>query len=340
MHKIVAEKAYTGGEKDIYLFHLVKGRGVCVEIMNYGATIVSIGLPVNGILKKILLGYEKIEDYFSGTAYLGATIGRFANRISRAAFRMDGKIYQLDKNDGDHYNHGGFGGFHQKIFDFEILDNKLVMYAESPDGEAGFPGNIILTVSYSLSEDNELIMYYTVTADQKTPVNITNHAYFNLSGEKDILGHHLKIESDSFLESDEQFLPTGRKLRTEENPVFDFRSFSEIGKNSLLKNEKIKGYNTYFIAREKTGKLKKLATLRSERSGVSLEVHSTMPGIMIYTGDYLSGGHQPFSGISLEAHGFPDSLNRPEFPQSVVSPVRPLQETIVYHFYVNNHYID
>ncbi len=208
------------------------------------------------------------------------------------------------------------------------------MYAESPDGEAGFPGNIILTVSYSLSEDNELIMDYIVTADQKTPVNITNHAYFNLSGEKDILRHHLKIESDSFLESDEQFLPTGRKLRTEGNSGFDFQLFSEIGKNSLLKNEKIKGYNTYFIAREKTDKLKKLATLRSERTGVSLEVHSTMPGIMIYTGDYLSGGHQPFSGISLEAHGFPDSVNIPTFPQSFVSREKMWRETIMYRFLV------
>jgi len=338
MHKIEAEKTFTEGEKDIYLFHMVNGRGVCVEIMNYGATIVSIGIPVNGIFKKIVLGYEKIEDYFSDNAYLGATIGRFANRISGAVFRMDGKIYQLDKNDDEHCNHGGFGGFHKKIFDFEILDNKLVMYAESPDGEAGFPGNVILTVSYSLSENNELIMDYTVTADRKTPVNITNHAYFNLSGEKDILGHQLKIESDTYLESDAQFLPTGRKLRIEENPGFDFRLFAEIGKNSLLKNEKMKGYNTYFIAREETSKLKKLATLCDERSGVSLEVHSTMPGIMIYTGDYLSGGHQPFSGISLEAHGFPDSPNRPEFPQSVVTPGRLWQETIIYHFFTDIHH--
>lgn len=334
MHKIVARKALIAGEIDIYLFHLTNGRGVCVEIINYGATIVSIGIPVNGILKKIVLGYEKIEDYFSDTAYLGATIGRFANRISGSAFRMDGKIYRLDKNDGDHCNHGGFEGFNRKVFDWKIEDNKLILFAMSKDGEAGFPGNVILTVSYSLSEDNELIMDYTVTADRKTPVNITNHAYFNLSGEKDILGHHLKIESDSFLESDEQFLPTGRKLWVEENPGFDFRSFAEIGKNALLKNEKMKGYNTYFIAREETGKLKKLATLRSERTGVNLEVHSTMPGIMIYTGDYLSGGYQPFSGISLEAHGFPDSLNIPAFPQSFVSKEKVWRETIMYRFLV------
>ena len=180
MHKIVAKKAHAAGEKDIYLFHLTIGRGVCVEIINYGATIVSIGIPVNGILKEIVLGYEKIENYFSDTAYLGATIGRFANRISGAVFRMDGKIYQLDKNDGDHCNHGGFEGFNRKVFDWKIEDNKLILFAMSKDGEAGFPGNVILTVSYSLSGDNELIMDYTVTADQKTPVNITNHAYFNL----------------------------------------------------------------------------------------------------------------------------------------------------------------
>lgn len=332
MQKITVENADTQSEKDVYIFKLTNGRGTCVEIINYGATIISLNLSVKGTAKNIVLRYKNIDDYFSDTAYLGATIGRFANRIYRASFIMDGKTYHLDKNDGEHCNHGGFGGFHQKIFDFEIFDDKLVMSAKSPDGESGFPGNVCMTVSYSLSEDNELTIDYAVTADCKTPINITNHAYFNLSGEKDIFEHELKIESDAFLEFDDAYLPTSRILPVEENPGFDFRFFSEIEKKCLLKNEKIKGFNTYYIARKMTGKLRKLATLRSKRTDVCLEVHSTMPGIMVYTGNYLSGSHLPFSGISLEAHGFPDSPNRPMFPQSYVLQDKMWRETIMYRF--------
>jgi len=323
MCKIETEEFGTIDGQAVYLFRLVNNRGTSVEIISYGATIKSIYITdEKEIIKNILLGYDTLEDYLSDNNYIGATIGRYANRISNASFSIDGKTYFLDKNDGNNCNHGGFCGFNKKLFSHKIEKDKLVLFVESADGEAGFPGNMFMTVSYSLSEENELKIDYTVTADRTTPVNITNHSYFNLSGEKDILKHQLKIESDSYLESDKQFLPTGRILRMEDNPGLDFRSFSEIGKN----------YNSYFIAREKNDKLKKLATLRGVRSGVSLEVYSTMPGIMIYTGDYLSGNHLPFSGISLEAHGFPDSPNRPEFPQSVATPHKAWQETIVYRF--------
>ncbi|MEL7598955.1 MAG: aldose epimerase family protein [Proteiniphilum sp.] len=333
MCKIQSEEFGNVDGQAVYLFRLVNDLGTNIKIISYGATIKSIHLPdEKGKIKSIILGYDTLEKYVSDKSYLGATIGRCANRISNASFVLGGGLYSLDKNDGPNCNHGGYSGFHQKLFDHDVCDDKLILSVQSPDGEGGFPGNITFRVTYQLTDGNELLINYHVSTDRRAPVNITNHAYFNLSGEKTILEHQLKIESDTFLESDDAFLPTGRELGVEENPGFDFRSFSEIGKNSLLKQEKIKGFNTYFIAREKNNKLKKLATLRSVRLGVSLEVYSTMPGIMIYTGDYLSGNHLPFSGISLEAHGFPDSPNRPEFPQSVATPDKAWQETIVYRF--------
>lgn len=319
----------------IQLFRLINERGCRVEIIGYGATIKSINVPdENGKMDNIVLGYETFEDYLAGTSYLGATIGRFANRISNASFGMDGKLYSLDKNDGRNCNHGGFSGFDKKVFKCEVEEGQLSMVAESSHGEAGFPGNIALSVTYRLTDKNELFIDYRVSTDQKTPVNITNHAYFNLSGEETILNHRLKIESDRVLESDHDFLPTGTAMDVRNSPGFDFREFNGVGEAMNLKNEKIKGYNSYFIAREDNNVLKKLATLKSDKKSRSVEIFSTMPGIMVYTGDYLSGLHRPFSGISLEAHYYPDSPNWPHFPQGIYAVGNRWKETILYRIVV------
>ena len=322
------------GGRAVRLFKLVNRKGLSVEIINYGAVIKSICLPEsNGVPENIVLGYERIEDYFSDTHYLGATIGRFANRISNASFRIGSKQYMLDKNDGENCNHGGFSGFNTKLFDCYKEGDKLILRAESFDGEGGFPGNVVLTVSYHLSDENELQMGYHLSTDKRTPVNITNHTYFNLSGEETILRHQLQIESDEFLETDENFLPTGRILKIDDNPAFDFREYREIRKMMQMKQEQIRGYNSYFIARNKNRGLKRLATLKSEKSQRSVTVFSTMPGIMIYSGDFLNGIHAPFSGISLEAHFFPDTPNRPEFSQKIFPRDSIWSETIVYRLF-------
>lgn len=319
------------GGSAVRLFKLVNRKGLSVEIINYGAVIKSICVPEsNGVPENIVLGYDRIEDYLSDTHYLGATIGRYANRISNASFRMGTKLYRLDKNDGENCNHGGFSGFNTKLFDCYKEGDKLILRAESPDGEGGFPGNVVLSVSYHLSDEHELQMDYHLSSDKKTPVNITNHTYFNLSGEDTILRHQLQIESDELLETDENFLPTGRILKTDDIPGFDFSQYREIGKMMQMKQENIKGYNSYFIARDKSSGLKKLATLKSEKSHRCVTVFSTMPGIMLYTGDYLSGNHAPFSGVSLEAHYFPDTPNQPSFPQGIFAEEDNWRETIVY----------
>ena len=333
MSKIESEKFGEIDGQVVHLFRLINNRGCYIEIISYGATIKSINvLGENSEMGNIILGYETLEGYLSNTHYLGATIGRFANRISNASFVMDDNHYFLNKNDGNNCNHGGFTGFDKKVFECQINEGKLSMVVKSSHGEAGFPGNITLTIIYQLTDENELFIDYHVLTDRKTPVNITNHAYFNLSGEENILNHQLKVEADTFIEANVDFLPTGKCLKMENNPCFDFRVFKEIGMMMQLKQEKIGGYNSYFIAREKSKELKKLAILKSEKKNRSVEVYSTMPGIMIYTGDFLSGVHTPFSGISLEAQYYPDSPNQPLFPQDYFAFENYWKETILYRF--------
>ena len=333
MCEIESQEFGRVGGKAVYLFRFVNDPGTNIEIISYGAIIKSIKRPdKKGKIQDIVLGYGTLEDYLSDNNYIGATIGRYANRISDASFSIDGKTYFLDKNDGDNCNHGGFSGFNKKLFDYKIEKDKLILSVESADGEGGFPGNMMLTITYQLAGKNELFIDYDVSADKKTPVNITNHSYFNLSGEKTILKHRLKIESDRVLEFDNNFLPTGNGVDVSNNPGFDFRRFRVIAENMNLKREKMIGYNSYFIAREKNDVLKKLVTLRSEKSDSGVEVFSTMPGVMIYTGDFLSGSHRPFSGISLEAHYYPNSPNHHHFPEKFCECDRNWKETIMYRF--------
>ena len=331
MCKIESEEFGVIDGQVIRLFRLINNKELCVEIISYGATIKSINIPdEKGEIENIILGYDTLEGYLSDNNYLGATIGRYANRISDASFVMDGKSYFLDKNDGTNCNHGGFSGFNKKLFGHKIEDEILILSVESEDGEGGFPGNMILTVTYQLTDKNELFIDYHVSSDKKTPVNITNHAYFNLSGKETILDHQLRIESDKVLVSDDNFLPTGAYIDAKNNPGLDFREFKVLGENMSLKKEKIKGYNSYFISRNTERGLSRLATLKSEEPNRYVEIFSTMPGIMIYTGDYLSGLYRPFSGISLEAHYYPDSPNWPHFPQGIYAEGDNWKETIMY----------
>lgn len=323
--------------QDVYLFKLTNICGTCVEIISYGAIIKSIIVPgATGQGENIILGYDSLEEYLADKNYLGATIGRCANRISNASFKIDGETYFLDKNDGLNCNHGGYSGFNTKLFDYWFEDEKLILVAHSPEGEGGFPGNVKLRVTYQLTDKNELLIDYHVATDRKTPINITNHAYFNLSGESTILNHLLKIESDLILETDGDFLPTGSNIEIKKNTALDFSEFRIIGENMALKKEKKSGYNTYFISNNYEKKLKKLATLKSNATETYLEVLSTMPGIMLYTGDYLSGSYTPFSGVSLEAHYYPDFPNWRNFPQAGYAQNDNWNETIVYKFCISN----
>lgn len=319
--------------KEIVLFKL-SNHSAYVEILNYGATIVSIVVPdKNNQPGNVVLTYDDPEDYFTDKVCLGSTVGRVANRISKAQFELNGNTYFLDKNDGNNSNHGGFNGFNKQIFNFEVKNDKLILSYESKDGEGGFPGNLLFSVIYSFPEENELMIEYKAISDKETIFNPTNHAYFNLSGnKKDILNHELKVFADSYLESDHEFLPTG-KILSVQNTAFDFSDYKKIAQMMPLKNEILKGYNTYFISSGHANKsLRKLASVKEETSGRELTLYSDMPGFMFYTGDYLSGKHQPFEGLCLEAQFYPDAPSHSEFPSCKMEPDQEVIYKIVYKF--------
>jgi len=322
-------------QKELCLFRLENTAGCYVELLNYGATVISIVVPDKfGTPKNVVLNYDDPVDYLTDPFYLGSTIGRFANRISNARFKLNGKVCYLDKNDGENSNHGGFWGFNKQVFDVEEKEDEIVFYLKSPDGAGGFPGNIDCRVVYSFNDSNELQITYQVRADKQTPFNPTNHAYFNLNPEhKTILDHRLKIESDDYLESDDAFLPTGKILPVT-GTAFDFTEYRNIRERMPFKKEAINGFNTYFISREEESRgLKKLASLQEETSGRRLEVYSTMPGCMFYTGDYLSGKHVPFGGLCLEAQYYPDGMNKPGFEVNLLEPGQIKTDIIRYCFY-------
>jgi aldose 1-epimerase len=319
-------------QKEIIRFRLENAAGASVELMNYGATLLSWFVPgSSGQLENIILSYNKIEDYFSNPFYLGSTVGRFANRISQAQFVLEEKTYFLDKNDGRNSNHGGFKGFHSRIFDYEVQKDRLVFSYESPDGEGGFPGNLRFSAAYSLSEENELTIEYKAVSDQATPFNPTNHAYFNLSGKAgNVLDHELKVYAGHYLETNDEFIPTG-KINPLPGTAFDFRDYQKISGRMPLKKEILPGYNTYFVAQPANSPAPRLlASLREPQSGRRLDVYSTLPGIQIYTGDYLSSPFQAFAGIALEAQFYPDAPNHPHFPSTILFPEKETKQTIIF----------
>ena len=313
MSNITFRKVAIFQQHDILLFRLQNKIGSYAEVSNYGANLISFVIKdKHGKMNNIILGYPNIRSYFTDTFYMGSTIGRFANRIANAQFNLNDKVYYLDKNDGDNSNHGGYTGINSKVFSFDIQRDTLIFYLKSADGEGGFPGTIDFTVTYSFSDDNELHIEYQVRSTKKTIFNPTNHAYFNLSTIKgSIVNHELKIFADNYLETTPDFIPTGIILPVK-NTAFDFRSYKFIRSMMSLKNEILPGFNTYFISNIKN-KTKHLASLRESQSGITVDVFSTMPGLQIYTGDYLSTPHHPLSGICLEAQFYPDGPNHKHF---------------------------
>lgn len=315
---------------DVILFHLQNKNGSYAEVCNYGATLISLVVPdATGEMNNIILNYTDIEDYFTDTNYVGSTIGRFANRIANARFELDGEMYLLDKNDGENSNHGGYKGFNTRVFSHEIKDDRLILSYISQHGEGGFPGTLNFSVSYSFSDDNQLKIEYKADTDKKTVFNPTCHAYFNLSGGDDlILSHELRVLADYYLETKDDFIPTG-VIKPVKDSAFDFTEYQEIQSLMPLKNEVLPGYNTYFISNSEAT-MKHLASLRERNPGITIDVYSTMPGIQIYTGDYLSKPHRPLSGICLEAQFFPDDPNQAHFKASILNAGKTVKHSICF----------
>jgi aldose 1-epimerase len=332
--------------KKVNLFTLTNKNNMTVKIIDYGGIITEIIIPdKNGKLIDIALGFDKLDNYLKAHPYLGATIGRFGNRIANGRFSIDGKEYKLACNDGDNHLHGGEKGFDKIVWDSEIQGNTLKLSYFSKDMEEGYPGNMNVEVSFSLTDDNELVIDYIADTDKKTILNLTNHSYFNLNGEgdsNDILKHSLKLNCNQYTETDSGSIPTGVISDTLGSPL-DFSSLTELGSRINSDFEQMVfagGYDHNFIINGNTDSLRLAAELQGDISGILMQVLTTEPAIQIYTGNYLDGSvtgkagkaYTKRSGICLETQHYPDSPNHAAFPTTELEPGKQFKSTTIYKF--------
>jgi aldose 1-epimerase len=314
---------------------LVNKGGAEARIADYGATLMALKTrDRNGVLGDIVLGFESVEPYLAGTPNFGAIVGRYANRIAGARFTLDGMTYRLPRNDGDNCLHGG-KGFDKRVWQsvaFEDAEGQgVTLTYVCADGEEGFPGTLTVQVTYRLRHDDALSIRYQATTTKATPINVTNHSYFNLSAGKtdDVLDHRLTIAAECFTPVDAGLIPTG-ELRPVAGTPFDFRRPETVGSRIAAEDEQIRfgcGYDHNFVMLgARAGKLALAAILTDPLSGRVLEVRTTEPGVQIYTGNCLDGapiGGRNFArhgGICLETQHFPDSPNQPAFPATILRP--------------------
>jgi len=323
-----------GQEVDRYT--LSNAAGMQVEIITYGGIITSMKVPnAAGGLNDVVLGYDSLSDYEKGSPYFGALIGRYGNRIADGSFTLDDKTYTLVQNDGKNHLHGGTKGFDKVVWsaDSKIEDNKAVLQLHylSQDMEEGYPGNLHTEVVYTLTNDNMLEVAYKATTDKKTVVNLTQHAYFNLSGAKDILDHELRLQAPRYLPIDETLIPTGEIASVEGTP-FDFTSFKTIGRDietESLQLERGLGYDHCWVLDNPNKELQTAALLKEASSGIQMEVRTDQPAIQFYSGNFLDGTnpmkqsdsfYNYRSGLCLETQHYPNAPNEASFPSTVLSP--------------------
>ncbi len=317
----------NGQEVEAYL--LKNEQGMSVEFLNYGGIITRILVPdKEEKIQNIVLGHQSLAPYLADKAYLGALIGRFANRIGKGSFFLEGKKYQLSVNHGNHHLHGGFIGYDKVIWDCEPIKDSASIAVKltysSPHLEEGFPGNLKLSVTYRLTHNNQFHVSYEAQTDRATPVNLTQHTYFNLSGNvnETIFDHRLAIFADLYLETDKALIPTG-KLLTVDNTAYDFRVPRDIWASIIRNNsaeEKIRGYDLCYALTPSKGDLQLAARLVHPNSGRVLEVKTNTPGIQFYTPSHLAAPFVNYGGLCLETQFFPDSPNQPNFPSTILMP--------------------
>ena len=292
----VSAFADTVNGKTVKLFTLRNKSGMAVEISNYGATLVSIHVPdKDGNDGNVLLGYDDIKGYYNGKSYFGCVVGRFANRIANATFKLDGKEYHLPQNDGLNSLHGGVNSIDKQVWDARIMNDAIRLTTVIKDGENGYPGNVKLTVVYSLRSDNSLVIDYSATTDKTTVLNISNHAYFNLSGDpsKTIMDHEIKINADAFTPVDSMLIPTG-EIKKVSGTAFDFLSFKKIGQDIDQPDQQLiygKGYDHNFVLNTRDGK-SPVVEVVEKISGRKMEVFTNQPGVQFYTGNFLNGSEK------------------------------------------------
>ena len=307
---------------DAKLWSMENASGTRLLLSDYGARVVSLSVPERGTERRELaLRLPSAEAYASDDSCAGAVCGRFANRIAGAAFTLDGVRYELPANDGRNCLHGGPDGFSRRVWAAERVPAGGVRFSlTSPDGDCGFPGEARVSVTYLLTDANEVRILYRAETDAPTPVNLTNHTYFNLDGEAStgISGHCLRVHSAAFLPVDAHMIPTG-ELRPVNGTAFDLREGAVLGERLIEKDPQLRtasGFDHCFAVEGTAGTLRPCAELTGE-SGLTLSILTTMPGVQVYTGNWLP---EPRKGVALETQMFPDSPNRPEYPSCVVRP--------------------
>lgn len=340
-----AEWGETDGKK-VYLYTLTNNNGVQVKISNYGGTVTSWVTPdKNGNKSSVVLGFNELSGYLAKPPYFGATVGRYGNRIAKGKFSVAGKEYTLPTNDGPNHLHGGNKGFDKVVWEAAALKNDqptLTLKYVSVDGEEGYPGNLNVSVTFTLTDANELNIDYDAQTDKPTPVNLTNHSYFNLTGDiaNTILDHALMIKADKFTPVDSILIPTG-VLQPVKGTPFDFTTATKVG----TRIDKVKGGYDHNWVLNKTGNdLQMVATLSDATSGRTLEVYTTEPGLQFYSGNFLNGQIKTSDGKAINQHSamcletqhFPDSPNKPNFPSTILEPGQKYHTTTKYKVVLNN----
>jgi aldose 1-epimerase len=325
------------------LYTLSNGKGMRVDIATYGTTIVKIEVPDrSGRAGDVVLGFDKLDGYLGEHPYFGCTVGRYANRIAGAKFTLNGKAYKLAANDGVNSLHGGLKGFNRAVWKAEpqtAADGPAVKFTYvSPDGDEGYPGTLTATVVFTVTAANELKIDYTATSDKPTPVNLTNHSYFNLAGPGtgDILGHELMLKADRYTPVGPGLIPTG-KIEPVAGTPLDFTKPSTIGARIA---QVPGGYDHNFVLAGAVSKSPVLAArVREPKSGRVMEVLTTEPGIQFYTGNFLDGkiagvggAYKKHFGFCLETQHFPDSVHQPGFPSVILEPGKTYRQTTIYKF--------
>lgn len=322
-----------GKEADLYT--VVNKNGAKAVYTNYGAILVSLYMPdKDGNMADVVLGYDELEKYFENDPNFGATIGRHANRIGGAKFELNGVTYELDKNDGNNNLHGGFNGYHKRLWDAKSYDEEdgtvMEFSYESADMDQGFPGNLKVTVCYKLTDDNEIVISYKAVCDKDTVLNLTNHTYFNLAGHASgtILNHKVWIDSDEMTYADEESIPNGDIIKVAGTPM-DFNTEKVIGDDidsDYNQTKWGKGFDHNWILKTKKGELSLVATLKEETTGRLMEVYTDLPGMQFYSGNFLKGDvpgkdgatYSHRTGLCFETQYYPNAINVPSFPQPVI----------------------
>ena len=330
----------------VTVFTLRNAAGMTVRILDFGGIITEIHVPDrDGVFADVALGFDTLAPYRGDSPYFGALIGRYGNRIAGGRFTLDGLTYMLPVNNGKNHLHGGVPGFDRVLWRSRVENDELVLEYRSPDGEQGYPGTLDATVRYCLSDDNGIVVRFSAVTDRATPVNLTQHSYFNLAGGGDIAGHELTIDADNIVPIDADLIPTGRLAPVAGTP-FDFRTPVAIGARIDQADEQLVhggGYDHCFaLNKPAPGVLSRAARVRDPVSGRVLELFTQEPGVQFYSGNFLDGSlagkgrtYAYRSGFCLEPQHFPDSPNQPSFPNTILRPGEVYATESVFRFSVD-----